>query len=212
MRFNATGSICGPTSLSRSLRIGEFGNPANAVPIRPPIDVPNQSTVSTFSRAMSVTMSETYCGDAVVLRIGKPVGQAAPDDIRAHHAILAAERLRDLVEVAPGARQAVHADAARADSPGRPTRCTRRDAGPPDSRTAHSVGAAQMLLKFADVASTIGADIGFSSEKSRYDCKHLIAAFRYPAQSLAEWTSRVCTRQKPVQKTKRAKPSASPAL
>ena len=38
------------------------GNPASPRPIRPPIDVPNQSTVSTFRRAISVTMSETYCG------------------------------------------------------------------------------------------------------------------------------------------------------
>jgi hypothetical protein len=33
------------------------------MPISPPIDVPNQSTCSTFSRAISVTISDTYCGN-----------------------------------------------------------------------------------------------------------------------------------------------------
>ena len=64
MRSNAPGSRCGPTSFSSSFWIGEFGNPASPMPIRPPMDVPNQSTFPTFSRAISVTMSETYCGTA----------------------------------------------------------------------------------------------------------------------------------------------------
>ena len=54
----------GPTSLMIIWRIGDCGWPASAIPIRPPIDVPTQSTLSTSSRAINVTMSETYCGTA----------------------------------------------------------------------------------------------------------------------------------------------------
>ena len=62
MRESAAGSTCGPMSLTSILRTGESGTPASAMPIRPPIDVPNQSTDRTSSRAISVIMSLTYCG------------------------------------------------------------------------------------------------------------------------------------------------------
>lgn len=64
MRVSESGSMRGPTSLTIIRRSGEPGSPASAMPIRPPIDVPNQSTDSTSSRAISVTMSATYCGIA----------------------------------------------------------------------------------------------------------------------------------------------------
>ena len=60
MRVNDDSVTRGPTSLSNSLRIGDFGKPAKPMPIRPPIEVPNQSTDSAFSRASSVTMSDAY--------------------------------------------------------------------------------------------------------------------------------------------------------
>jgi hypothetical protein len=47
----------GPTSLSTSFFTGESGNAARVIPIRPPSEVPTQSTASTSRRAISVTMS-----------------------------------------------------------------------------------------------------------------------------------------------------------
>jgi hypothetical protein len=44
MRCSAAGSITGPTSLSTSLRTGEPLRLARPRPIRPPIEVPTQST------------------------------------------------------------------------------------------------------------------------------------------------------------------------
>ena len=47
---------------------------------------------------------------AVEHRVGEPVGVAAAGDVGADHAKAAAQRARQVVEVAPVARQAVHAD------------------------------------------------------------------------------------------------------
>ena len=54
--------MTGPTSFSTSCFTGVPACAASAMPIRPPIEVPTQFTDSTSSRAISVTMSATYCG------------------------------------------------------------------------------------------------------------------------------------------------------
>src|SRR5437667_421087 len=60
----AAQAITGPASFSTSLRTGVAACAASAMPISPPMEVPTQCTASTSSRAISVTMSATYCGTA----------------------------------------------------------------------------------------------------------------------------------------------------
>ena len=62
MRSSDTLETTGPASLITSFCTGVSGCAASAMPIRPPIEVPTQCTLSTSSRAISVTMSATYCG------------------------------------------------------------------------------------------------------------------------------------------------------
>jgi hypothetical protein len=64
MRSSEAAVITGPTSFSTSLRIGVSGWIASAMPIRPPIEVPTQSTLSAPILASSVAMSAQYCGMA----------------------------------------------------------------------------------------------------------------------------------------------------
>ena len=59
MRWIAWAWIVGPTSFSTSRRTGVFGSEARPMPIKPPIEVPTQSTLSAFNRASKVTMSAT---------------------------------------------------------------------------------------------------------------------------------------------------------
>ena len=148
MRCTAAGSRCGPTSFSSSLRIGVFGRPASPSPIRPPIDVPNQSTVSTFSRAISVTMSATYCGTHVEAGVGEPDRQAPPR----RHPDTPRGKCRQ-IPPRGGRNRALSESgrartAARADWPGRPTRCRRCGASHRRSRTARSVGAARAARRW----------------------------------------------------------------
>jgi hypothetical protein len=49
-------------SLITRRRIGELGWAASIMPIKPPIEVPTQSTRATSQRATSAFMSPRYCG------------------------------------------------------------------------------------------------------------------------------------------------------
>ena len=64
MRSQRGVAITGPASFSTSRAIGLPVCAASAMPISPPIEVPTQLTASTSRRAISVTMSATYCGTA----------------------------------------------------------------------------------------------------------------------------------------------------
>ena len=64
MRLSAAHSKLGPTSFNTSRRTGLLGSEANAKPIRPPMEVPTQSTCDTARRASTTTMSATYWGSA----------------------------------------------------------------------------------------------------------------------------------------------------
>ena len=110
MRSSDALAMTGAASFRISLRTGLPCCAASAMPTKPPIEVPSQLTASTSRRAISVTMSATYCGPGVELRVGEPVGVAAPGDVGADDAELRAQRARQLVEIARRAREAVHAD------------------------------------------------------------------------------------------------------
>ena len=62
MRSSDALAITGPASFSTSFATGVPFCAASAMPIRPPIEVPTQCTCSTSRRAISVTVSATYCG------------------------------------------------------------------------------------------------------------------------------------------------------
>src|SRR4051794_12958545 len=62
MRASDTAASSGPTSFSTSFFTGEPGKAVRVMPIRPPIEVPTQCTVSTTRRAISATMSLVYTG------------------------------------------------------------------------------------------------------------------------------------------------------
>ena len=64
MRARAEASSTGPTSFSTRRCTGDLGSAATSRPIRPPMEVPTQSTVWASSRASRVTMSATYAGIA----------------------------------------------------------------------------------------------------------------------------------------------------
>ena len=64
MRSSEACATTAPASFSTSLVTGESFCAASAMPTRPPSEVPTQCTRSTSRRAISVTMSATYCGTA----------------------------------------------------------------------------------------------------------------------------------------------------
>ncbi len=91
------------------MRIGVFGRPAQ-----------RYADQSAHRRAEPVDRFDIQARDqrdhvgdilrhAVVARIGEPVRQAAPDHVRADHAIVGGERAGKRIEIAARARQAMHA-------------------------------------------------------------------------------------------------------
>src|SRR6267143_1821556 len=110
MRSSAALASTGPASFSTSLRTGVAACAASAMPISPPIEVPTQCTASTSSRAISVTMSATYCGTA--LSIGsasrsespRPAtsGQTTRNWPHSSRATLSKSRAERLAHLAPG--------------------------------------------------------------------------------------------------------------
>ena len=84
--------------------------PPGAMPIRPPIEVPNQCTVC----RVEAGEQRHHVGDVgrqrVARRVGEAIGFAAADDVGADDAPAVAHRPRQRVEVAALARDAVGAD------------------------------------------------------------------------------------------------------
>jgi hypothetical protein len=62
MRCSAAFGTTAPMSFITSFLTGEPGRLAMIMPMRPPIDVPSQSSVSACRLAMSVVMSLQYVG------------------------------------------------------------------------------------------------------------------------------------------------------
>ena len=60
-RQSADSGTSGAMSLTTRRRTGEFGTPANAIPIMPPSEVPTQSKCSAPMRAASTVRATLYC-------------------------------------------------------------------------------------------------------------------------------------------------------
>ena len=102
--------MTGPASLSTSLLIGLAGCAA----MRHADESAHRGAEPVHRLDVEPRDQRDHVGDVlrpgIELRVGEPVGVAAPGDVRAHDAELRAQRARQLVEIAPRAGEAVHAD------------------------------------------------------------------------------------------------------
>ena len=112
------------------------------------------SPTPTSSRAISVTMSATYCGTDVELGSARRSESPRPATSGQTTRKCAAKRARQVVEIARGARAVRARRPARRGCAGRPTPGRRCGAGPWARRTAPSAAAALGSMPASAIVST----------------------------------------------------------